>query len=61
MQSWGTYFNFIAGHEPTKDNIKFFINDSYAESLKVPHDPDLKDEHGWVEIPSKFSFWFILY
>ena len=61
MESWGTYFSFISGHEPTKDNIKFYINDSYAEMLKIPHDPNLKDEHGWVDIPSKFTFWIVLY
>jgi len=28
--------------------------------LKIPFDPNLKDEQGWVEIPSKFSFWIVL-
>jgi hypothetical protein len=31
FQSWGTFFSFIAGHEPTKENIQFFINQSYFE------------------------------
>jgi len=61
MQSWGTYFSFISGYGPTKENIKFYINDSYNEMLKIPYDPTLKDEHGWVDIPSKFSFWIILF
>lgn len=61
FQSWGTFFSFIAGHEPTKENIQFFINQSYFELQKIPHDPTLKDEHGWVDIPSKFSFWMILH
>ena len=61
FQSWGTFFSFISGHEPTKANIEFFVNKSYDELQKIPHDPDLKDEFGWVDIPSKFSFWLILY
>ena len=31
FQSWGSFFSFIAGHEPTKENIQFFINQSYFE------------------------------
>jgi hypothetical protein len=61
FQSWGNYFSFISGYEPTKDNIEFYINRSYAELQKIPHNPLDKDEFGWVDIPSKFSFWLILY
>jgi len=45
----------------TKDNVRFFQNKAFGEQQKKSSDPTLMDQQGFVNIPNKDSFYFVLF
>ena len=41
--------------------MDFVKNQAYKELIKRTFDPTLKDEFGFVDIPSEEHFWIIIY
>lgn len=46
---------------PNDDTLEFYVNDGYYELQKIKHNKTSADQHGFLNIPTKFAFWTILY
>lgn len=61
LQTWGQYISFNHKNPFTSQNLEFIRNPTWDMLQNYNYNKTIADKHGLLNVPSKFSFWMILY